>query len=110
MTAAVASETTNLPMELREFFWEYDFEKLSWEKDRDMIVGRLLSSGNWNSIKWLRSVAGKDGLRQWIITHEGRGLSSPQMCFWELILHLPPDLVEKRIQDNKRSVWENRFV
>ena len=34
-----------------------------------------------------------DELRQWIVQHEGRGLSSRQLRFWEVVLDLPHDRV-----------------
>jgi hypothetical protein len=53
-----------LPRLLRRFFWDYDFDALSWERDRDFVTGRLLTHGNWEAATWLRSVAGDQGLRQ----------------------------------------------
>lgn len=31
-----------LPRLLRRFFWDYDFNALSWERDRDFIFRKLL--------------------------------------------------------------------
>jgi Protein of unknown function, DUF488 len=38
-----------LPRLLRMFFWDYNFESLSWERDRDFITGRILTHGNWEA-------------------------------------------------------------
>lgn len=47
-----------LPAFLRPILWEYEFADLSWEADRDTIVFKILSSGDWNSVRWLRSELG----------------------------------------------------
>jgi len=36
---------TALPERLRELFWEYPFDEMSWEEDRDLVIGRVLSRG-----------------------------------------------------------------
>jgi hypothetical protein len=64
-----------LPRLLRRYFWDYDFSALSWERNRDFVTGRLLTHGNREAVTWLRSVAGDQVLRQWIMHHQGRGLS-----------------------------------
>lgn len=45
---------SRLPEFLRPLFWEYRFGALSWEEDRDLITGRILSSGGWEAEVWLR--------------------------------------------------------
>ena len=32
-----------LPKLLRPLFWDYRFDELNWETDRDLIVGRVLA-------------------------------------------------------------------
>ena len=48
------AESNRLPRTLRPFFWDYDFARLSWKADRDLIIARLLAVGNWGSLRWLR--------------------------------------------------------
>jgi hypothetical protein len=79
---------------LRPFFWEYNFRALSWANDRDLIVSRILSSGTWKAVGWLRSRLGDAELAEWITHRHGRGLSRKQLRFWELILKLPHRQVE----------------
>jgi hypothetical protein len=84
-----AKSSAKLPRLLRRFFWDYGFNVLAWERDRDFITGRILTHGNWEAVTWLRSAAGDQGLRQWIMQHQGRGLSPQLLRFWELVLRLP---------------------
>jgi len=36
---------TALPERLRDLSWEYPFDEMSWEEDRDLVIGRVLSRG-----------------------------------------------------------------
>ncbi len=84
-----AQALAHLPNSLREYFWDYPFEQLSWQADRELIIRRILSDGSWEAITWLRKQIGDAALRQWLIDHRGRGLSARQLRFWSLIFALP---------------------
>lgn len=97
-----------LPALLRPLLWDYDFEALAWENDRDLIIARVLTSGGWEAITWLRSHVGDRALREWIERHQGRGLSPRQLRFWELILELPHRQVNRWLAAEGRKIWEKR--
>lgn len=100
--------TKKLPDKLRPFFWDYDFDNLTWENDGQLIIARLLTSGDWEAVTWLRSLAGDGCLREWIERHQGRGLSSQKLRFWELILGLPHRQVNVWLAAKRRRIWEKR--
>jgi hypothetical protein len=77
-----------LPRFLRPLFWEYDFARLSWDRDRDLVISRVLAEGDLDAIRWLIERLGKPELRRWIEARQGRGLDARQLRFWELILGL----------------------
>ena len=60
---------------LRPLFWDYNFDTLTWEEDRELIISRVLISGSWDAVTWLRSRAGDQYLREWIERLQGKGLS-----------------------------------
>ncbi|MFT3767633.1 MAG: hypothetical protein QM820_19435 [Minicystis sp.] len=93
---------------LRRFFWEYDFDDLSWESDRVLITERLLSRGTWPTWKWVREQLGDEGLAAYLRETRGRALSPRQLRFWGLILGLPKDEVSGWIEDKKGSLWFER--
>src|SRR5581483_5864290 len=78
-----------LPLWLRTLFWDYDFNRLTWQTDTDLIIGRVLAAGNWKSIRWLLARLEKPALRAWLERRRGAGLSARQLRFWEVILPLP---------------------
>jgi hypothetical protein len=99
---------TRLPDWLQSLFWEYHAEDLTWENDRDLIIRRILTSGTWDTVVWLRSQVGDTGLREWIERHDGRGLSPRQLRFWELVLDLPHEQVSAWLMSKQRAVWDGR--
>lgn len=112
MKKATAQRTrkrpTGLPLFLQPLFWEYDFKVLSWEEDWELVTGRILSHGGWKASCWLRRKLSDDRLREYILDREGRGLSSRQICYWELILKIPHRLVTGWLKQPARLIWERR--
>lgn len=100
----------SLPAEIRALFWDYDPRKLSWEKDRDLILARVLASGTWDDIQWLRRQAGDGGVKNWLLRRRGGGLSPQQLRFWELILSLPRHEVNAWLENPGRQVWDRRHA
>jgi hypothetical protein len=105
---SAASASDRLPEMLRPLFWDSDFDQISWREHRDYVVRRVLSVGTWDAVCWLRGSLGDAVLRQWIEQHEGRGLSSRQLRFWELVLDLPCGLVDGWLISEGRRLWEGR--
>lgn len=98
----------DLPGCVQSLFWEYDATALTWEADRDLIIRRVLTAGNWDAVTWLRDRLGDAGLRTWIERHRGGGLSPRQLRFWELVLDLSPGDVTAWIETARTSAWEAR--
>lgn len=96
--------TPRLPRFLATVFWDRTFVALSWKRDRDFIVRRILEAGDWQSVSWLRSTLGDDDLRAWLSNPRRRpgGLSRRQLRFWELVLDAR---LGHLIEDSQRSPW-----
>ena len=97
-----------LPRRLRPYFWDYAFARLSWHADRDLIIGRILAVGDWDSLRWLRRRLPDAELRNWLEQRRGAGLSNRQLRFWELILELPRRKVNAWLAKPGRQIWEGR--
>ena len=97
-----------LPPAVRELFWDTEPSSLRLDRDRGMIVGRVLASGPWETVRWLRSAVGDDVIRRWIEEHDGRGLSPQQLRYWQLMLDIPRRRVDAWLRDERRQVWDHR--
>jgi hypothetical protein len=77
-----------LPGELRRFFWDVAFEKLTIEKHSRFLVERILNYGDMNAIKWLLTWAKQDFIKT--IVDKSRNLNAKSKNFWKIKLdHLP---------------------
>lgn len=97
-----------LPAILRPLFWDHDSSNLRWDRDRELILGRVLSQGGRAQVRLLRSRLGDEAIREWILRREGRGLSPSRIRFWELVLRLPPRRAEAWVRSARSSIWEDR--
>jgi hypothetical protein len=97
-----------LPEVLRPLFWEYDFDVLSWETDRDLVIARILARGDLAALRWLRAQLGDEAIRVWIEGRQGRGLTPQQLRFWEDLLGIPHRRVSAWLAAPSRQVWDRR--
>jgi hypothetical protein len=100
--------TARLPRRLRRFFWDYDFARLSWKADRDLVIGRILAVGDWESLRWLRRRVSDPDLRAWLEYRRGAGLSNRHLRFFELILRIEHHTVNAWLAQPGRMPWEER--
>ncbi|MEO8356209.1 MAG: hypothetical protein ABI621_09860 [Chloroflexota bacterium] len=99
---------SGLPEQLRPLFWDYVFSKLSLAKDRDLIIRRVLSNGSWDAVCWLRKQLGDRELREWLIAHSGRGLTTRQLRYWGMLYELPARQVNEWVKTAQTGVWGKR--
>lgn len=104
----MSTPSTKLPTSLRRLFWEYDADKLIWDRDRDLVIFRVLAHGNWRETCWLLAQIGDEGVRAYLLRTQGRGLSRPQLRYWETILDLPHDQVTAWMDAPERRIWDER--
>ena len=97
-----------LPQELRPLFWDMEFRRLRWQRDRDFIIGRVLAEGDSRHTRWLMETAGKDAIREWIARRRGRGLGARTLRFWEVVLDLPRREVTRWIAEQMAYPWASR--
>lgn len=102
------AQSGNLPSHLTSLFWDYDAPRLGWPKDEDLIVARILASGEWRAVRWLLDRMGPDALAGWIRARRGRGLDARRLRFWELVLGLPHREVSAWIKNLGRDSWPRR--
>jgi hypothetical protein len=95
-----------VPSGLAPLFWDTDPSGVDTDLHRDFVIGRILSAGTLESIRWVRSQYGDDVIREWILRHEGRHLSGPQLRFWETVIGLPEERVNAWLATPERRIWE----
>jgi len=97
-----------LPEHFRQYFWDCDFETVSWRKHKAEIVFRILVRGVFDDLMWIRNRAGDMWLRDWMTKRRGRGLDRPDVRFWGLLLKISPRVVTSWLNDESRGIWDRR--
>ena len=104
------SSTETLPPAVRQLFWDYDPRRLGWDRDRELVIGRILAEGPWDTVVWLQERIGPEGIRDWLLSTHGRGLSPQQLRYWQLVLDLPKRRVDAWLAAPGRQIWHRRTL
>jgi len=102
------ADALRLPDRLRQYLWEYDTSRISWEDNRNAILRKLLEVGGWDAVQWLRANVSDAELRDFIARRQGRGLSPRRLRFWALILGMPRPQVDAWVAAQRTNPWERR--
>lgn len=78
--------TKKLPLFLKKYFWDVDFDQLSFEKSKTFILKRVLDRGDDRAIKWLLQHYTKADLKELLLT--SRDLSPKTANFWSDYLQI----------------------
>lgn len=97
-----------IPEHLRQYFWEYDPERLSLDANRHTILLRLVQSGGMDAVQWLRQNVSDEEIRAMLIRRRGRGISPQRLRFWALLLELPDFQVDEWIASERSNPWNRR--
>jgi antitoxin HigA-1 len=103
-----AAVQQHIPAVLERYFWDQDPTKLTWDENRHAIVTRLMESGGWDSVEWLRAQMDDDELTAFLVRRFGRGISPKRLRFWGLTLGIPPELVDEWIAAQMSNPWSQR--
>lgn len=101
-------ETAELPDRLMAFFWDYDPERLSWERSRPTIVLRLLESGDLQAVRWLRERMSDGEIRRFLVRRRGRGISPRRLRFWGVLVGIPRADIDEWIEAVRHNPWYDR--
>ena len=89
----------SIPETALPFFQEYDFERLDAERDRDLVIERLLAYGNRNEVSWLLRNYGWACVRRWLSESGARRLPRRRYRLWCVLL----DVTET--QHKPAQIW-----
>lgn len=73
-----------LPEFLRQYFWDVDFDLMSFERSKTFILKRVLDRGDTKALSWLRENFTNNDIKQLLLMT--RDLSRKTGNFWADIL------------------------
>ena len=81
---AEAFRKSRLPGDLKKYFWDVDFEELSFEKYPRFIAERILNYGDLNEVRWLLSFTDKQFIKS--LVENSRNLNAKTRNYWKTML------------------------
>jgi len=87
---------TKIPERSASLFQEYDYNLLNIKRDKSIIIGRLLKSGNMEELQWLFKTYPIEEIRKFVKDRGYRALSSRSFNFWCIVFD---------IKDYKKPEW-----
>jgi hypothetical protein len=80
----------HIPISLKPFFQDVEFESLDPERNAPTIMERTLADGNVEEIRWLFARYGKERIMAWVRERGARRLPRDRRALWYLLLELGP--------------------
>ena len=85
---------SNLPEELRPFFWDVDFSQLTIENSSYFIISRIMEHGDEGAVRFLLSSFSREDLIQ--VLRRSRSISERSRNFWRVFLDMEGPCTPKR--------------
>jgi hypothetical protein len=96
----------NLPVFLREYFWDTNFEELDITTHRLFILKRIMEYGNDHAVNWMRKHFQSEDLKKALVNH--RDYSKRSANFWAVILDVPKKSIpclKKSSSKTPKNIW-----
>jgi hypothetical protein len=77
-----------IPESLLPYFQEYNLDALDVHRDANLIIQRTLEFGNWDEIRWLFLVYGRQRIRLFLRQYGERWLQPVTFNYWRKLLNL----------------------
>lgn len=76
-----------LPVFLKKYFWEVEFNKINFQKSKIYILRRILEYGDEKAVNWMRKNFKLSEIKNTLINFRGYSLKSAN--FWSIMLNIP---------------------
>lgn len=76
--------TSKLPEFLQRYFWDVEFDDLSFDEYPTFITERILNYGDLDGIKWLLSFTSNKFLKT--LVENSRNLNAKTKNYWHIML------------------------
>jgi len=92
----------------RELFWDVDFKKLSYSKNADFIISRVLNYGDEKDYKMIVKIYGLEKIKE--AAKKTCYTSNKNLNFWSSIFNIPINLFKcrKKLLNQKQGMFGRR--
>ncbi len=95
-----------LPSKLRKYFWDVDFDKISFDSRKKYILKRILEYGDEKAVVWMWKNFKKEEIKNAL--RDFRGYSQKSAVFWAFILNIKREEVKclnKSFRETQKQFW-----
>jgi len=97
---------TEIPANIKRFFWDVDPNALNLEKDGKYMIARILEYGDLEAIHWLFAKFDKSKIRDVFTT--SRGFSPRTIYFWKAFFNLQENQIlclRRSYPETQKELW-----
>ena len=95
-----------LPVFLKKYFWDTDFETINLDDSRVYILKKILEYGDDSAVHWMRDNFKIEEIKE--VLRKYRGFSKKSANFWAFILGLPKKEVlclNQPLSQGQKKIW-----
>lgn len=106
-TEGTLKDGSHIPEFLFPLFWEYEPENIHIVRHADFVMGRIMETGTWESMLWLRRTYSRERLISFLEKRGRRVLPPRELNYWALISGISREKREDWVMEsrNKTHVW-----
>ncbi|MCK4326160.1 hypothetical protein KAW55_05340 [bacterium] len=101
-----SGQMRKLPKFLEKYFWDVEFEKITFKKSKVYILRRILEYGDEEAVAWMWKNFKKSEIKNALSNF--RGYSQKSANFWAFILNVKKDRVKclnKSFRAIQKQFW-----
>lgn len=95
-----------LPIFLKKYFWDVEFEKINLEKRRIYVLKRILDYGDETAVSWMWKNFTETEIKNILCNY--RGLSFKSANFWAVMVDIKKENVKclkRRLPKGLMTAW-----
>lgn len=76
---------STVPACLLTLLWDVEPDALDLERDRSLVIERVMARGGWDAMQWLRARYSKEVLADFVRCRASRCLAPRELAYWSLV-------------------------
>jgi hypothetical protein len=84
----IVVNANELPQAVARLLWDVDVRQIDLERDRSLILERVMTRGTWEAMKWLRHRYPDELIADFIRTSGRRLLAPRDLAYWSLVCNV----------------------
>lgn len=74
-----------LPASVLRLLWDVELSEVDLDRDRALVLERVMTRGTWHAMRWLRERYPRDVLAEFVRVHGRQRLTPRDLAYWSLV-------------------------